>query len=47
VRYICSIDKRIFLSTGEKNDMWSIYERVPRSAYHNMTKDEITERMKY
>ena len=33
VRHICSIDKRIFLSTGEKEDMWGIYEHVPRSAY--------------
>jgi len=33
VRYICSIDKRIFLSTGEKEDMWGIYEHVPRSVY--------------
>jgi len=33
VRYICSIDTRIFLSTGEKEDMWGIYERVPRSVY--------------
>jgi hypothetical protein len=33
VRYICSVDKRIFLSTGEKDDMWGIYEHVPRSVY--------------
>ena len=33
VRYICSVDKRIFLSTGEKEDMWGIYEHVPRSVY--------------
>ncbi len=33
VRYICSADKRIFLSTGEKEDMWGIYEHVPRSVY--------------
>lgn len=33
VRYICSVDGRIFLSTGEKEDMWGIYERVPRSVY--------------
>jgi hypothetical protein len=32
-RYICSVDKRIFLSTGEKEDMWSIYERGDRSVY--------------
>lgn len=35
VRYICSIDKRIFLSTGDKENMWGIYERVPRSVYEN------------
>ena len=33
VRHICSVDERIFLSTGEKEDMWGIYERVPRSVY--------------
>jgi hypothetical protein len=33
VRHICSIDDRIFLSTGEKEDLWSIYERSQRSAY--------------
>jgi len=33
VRHICSIDKRIFLSTGDKENMWGIYERVPRSVY--------------
>jgi hypothetical protein len=27
VRYLCSIDKRIYLSTGPKEDMWGIYER--------------------
>jgi len=32
VRYICSIDKRILLSTG-KEDMWSLYEREARSVY--------------
>ena len=26
VRYICSIHKKIFLSTGEKEDLWSLYE---------------------
>lgn len=25
VRYICSIDKRIYLSTGEKEDLWGVY----------------------
>ena len=33
VRYVCSADTRIFLSTGEKEDMWGIYEHVPRSVY--------------
>jgi hypothetical protein len=33
VRYICSIDKRIFLSTGDKEDLWSLYEREARSVY--------------
>lgn len=33
VRHICSIDKRIFLSTGKKEGMWGIYEHVPRSVY--------------
>ena len=33
VRHICSVDDRIFLSTGEKEDMWGTYERVPTSVY--------------
>lgn len=33
VRYLCSVDKRIYLSTGEKEDMWSIYERGDLGAY--------------
>lgn len=33
VRYICSIHDKIFLSTGEKEDMWSLYERSERSIY--------------
>jgi len=33
VRYICSIDKRVFLSTREEEDMWSLYEREARSIY--------------
>ena len=33
VRQICSIDKRIFLSTGKQEDMWGIYEHVERSVY--------------
>jgi len=35
VRYVCSVDKRIFLSTGEEKDMWSIHGRTPRSSYEN------------
>ena len=35
VRHICSVDKRIFLSTGDKEDMWGIYDHVPRSVYEN------------
>ena len=30
VRYICSIHDKIFLSTGQNEDMWSIYERTVR-----------------
>jgi len=26
-RYLCSIDKRIHLSTGPNEDMWGIYQR--------------------
>ena len=33
VRYICSKHKKIFLSTGKKDDMWSLYERVAREYY--------------
>ena len=33
VRYICSIHKEIYLSTGQKEDMWSLYERGDRSVY--------------
>ena len=33
VRYICSIHRKIYLSTGEKEDMWSLYERGDRSVY--------------
>ena len=33
VRYICSISCKIFLSTGEREDMWGIYEHTPRSVY--------------
>ena len=27
VRYICSIHEKIFLSTGEAEDRWSLYQR--------------------
>lgn len=33
VRYVCSINEKIFLSTGEKEDMWSLYERKARSGF--------------
>jgi len=33
VRHICSVDERIFLSTGKKEDMWGIYEHAERSVY--------------
>lgn len=34
-RYVCSIHAQIFLSTGEKEDMWSLYERNERSVYEH------------
>jgi len=30
VQYICSIHKKIYLSTGEIEDLWSLYERGER-----------------
>ena len=33
VRYLCSVDPLIFLSTGGQEDMWSLYEREERSVY--------------
>jgi hypothetical protein len=33
VRYVCSIHDNIFLSTGKKEDMWSIYDREEKSVY--------------
>ncbi len=33
VRYICSIHEKIYLSTGEREDLWSLYERGDRSIY--------------
>ena len=32
-RYICSIHEKIYLSTGEKEDLWSLYEHGDRSVY--------------
>lgn len=31
VRYICSIHSKIFLSTGEMENRWSLYEKRSRS----------------
>ncbi len=33
VREICSLHKKIFLSTGEKEDMWGIFTRREDSVY--------------
>jgi len=35
VRYICSIHEKVYLSTGTKEDMWSLYERGDRSVYED------------
>ena len=35
VRYICSIDERIYLSTGSNEGLWSIHERTQPSVYEN------------
>jgi len=35
VRYVCSIHKKIYLSTGKEEDRWSLYERGDRSVYEN------------
>ncbi|MBN1293433.1 MAG: hypothetical protein JXB48_16455 [Candidatus Latescibacteria bacterium] len=35
VRYLCSINKKIFLSTGDKEDIWGIYDRTLRSVYED------------
>jgi hypothetical protein len=35
VRYICSIHKKIYLSTGKEEDRWSLYERSDRSIYED------------
>ena len=32
-RYICSIHPKIYLSTGPKEDLWSLYERGESSVY--------------
>lgn len=34
VRYLCSIDERIFLSTGENEDLWSIFVHVRKSTFN-------------
>jgi hypothetical protein len=33
VRYVCSIHKCIYLSTGPNEDLWSLYDRGDRSTY--------------
>jgi hypothetical protein len=33
VREVCSLHPRIFLSTGNQEDMWSVYDRGDRSVY--------------
>ena len=33
VRYICSIHKKIYLSTGRHEDIWSIHGREEKSVY--------------
>ena len=33
VRFICSVDKRIFLSTGEKEEVWGVYRHEDQSVY--------------
>lgn len=33
VRYLCSHHEKIFLSTGEKEDLWGLYDHTPRSVY--------------
>jgi len=35
VRYICSIHEEIYLSTGQEEDMWSLYGRGDRSVYED------------
>ena len=41
VRYICSLHKKIYLSTGETEDMWSIYELKSRSVKGNRTQESV------
>jgi len=36
VRYVCSVHDRILMSTGEKPDMWSPFERDPSYQYFGM-----------
>ena len=35
IRHICSVHKKIYLSTGEQEDMWSLYEHGDRSVYEH------------
>ncbi len=35
VRYVCSIHHAIFLSTGDREDMWGLFEHTPRSVYED------------
>lgn len=32
VRYLCSKDSRIYLSTGTQEDIWALYEKRPRDS---------------
>jgi len=34
VRYLCSVDNRIFLSTGENEDIWSVYVHDRKANVH-------------
>jgi len=35
VRFICSVHPKIYLSTGPKEDLWSLHERGDRSVYED------------
>lgn len=32
VRYVCSIHPKVYLSTGDREDMWGLLEHTPRKA---------------